>query len=229
VIERTVSYPVPYTCQYASPELVRAFIHEGRPLEDDPRWAEYGAADPAEYAHWARRSCGVVCVKMAVEALTGEIPHSVIGWVQAGLAIDGYLTQLRADRPGERIELGWKHDALVQLAAERDIEAGRAEGLTLADVAAHIRADHLLIASVTSELGEDGPLSRNSGHLVMIYGVELTEVGEVTGVILHNPSGRTPPLQAGARIPANRFRQGFSGRAIILAAAQKTGTTLLPE
>jgi hypothetical protein len=225
----TVSYPVPYTCQFASPNLVWAFIHEGKPLEDDPRWAEYGAADPAEYAHWARRSCGVVCVKMAVEALIGDSPRSVIEWIQAGLAIDGYLTRLRADRPGERIELGWKHDALVQLAADRGVEAGRVEGLTLADVAAHIQADRLLIASVTSELGEDDPLTRNSGHLVLIYGVELDEAGEVTSVILHNPSGRTTPLQAGARLPADRFSQGFSGRAISLATAQKTGTTPLPE
>lgn len=227
--ELTVSYPVPYTCQFASPELVRAFIHDSRPLEDDPRWADYGAADPAEYAHWARRSCGVVCVKMAVEALTGDPPRSVIDWVQAGLALDGYLTRLRADRPGERIEMGWKHDALVQLAADQGVEAGRAEGLTLADVADHIRADRLLIASVTSELGEDEPLTRNSGHLVLIHGVDLTEAGEVTGIILHNPSGRTTPLQAGARVPAERFARGFSGRAIILGRGQKTRTAPPPE
>jgi hypothetical protein len=225
----TVSHRVPYTCQYASPGLVRAFIHEGRPLETDPRWADFGATDPAEYAHWARRSCGVVCIKMAVEALTDDPPRSVINWVQAGLDLGGYITRLRPDRPGERVELGWRHDTLVQLATGAGVEAGRMEGLTLADVVEHIRADRLLISSVTSELGEEGPLTRNSGHLVLVYGIETDESGKTTAIILHNPSGRTADLQAGARIPAARFEQAFSGRAIILRKRRRTGIDQLPK
>lgn len=225
----TVTYPVPYTCQFASPEYVRDFIHGGRSLEDDPRWVDYGATSPAEYAHWARRSCGVVCIKMAVEALLGEPPSTVMDWVQAGLAIDGYLTRLRADRPNERVELGWKHDALVQLAADRGLDAARTEGLTLANVSAHIRADRLLVASVSSELGEDGPVTRRSGHLVLVHGVEVDEAGEPLAVIVHNPSGRTAPYQAAACIPVGRFGQGFSGRAILIGRRRKTGTVLPPE
>ena len=109
----TVPYGVPYICQFASPTLVKAFIDGERALESDPEWVAYGADSPEEYAHWAKRSCGVVCIKMAVDGLCGIDSGPVMAWVRAGLAVDGYLAEQRAER---RVEIGWKHDALAQLA-----------------------------------------------------------------------------------------------------------------
>jgi hypothetical protein len=212
----TVPYGVPYICQFASPTLVRAFIDGGRALESDPNWAAYGADSPAEYAHWALRACGVVCVKMAVDGLTGADSGPVMSWVRAGLALDGYLAERRADR---RVEIGWKHSALARLAVDRGCKAKLAQGLSLDDLAAHVGAGKIVIASVSSEIGEDVPITRSSGHLVVVYGVEIGVDGEVEAVILHNPSGRTAALQAGARLPAGRFRQAFSRRGIIIRAA----------
>ena len=214
----TVSYHIPYTCQYASPELVRAFIYGERKTSSDPCWADYGANSPEEYAHWALRSCGVVCVKMAVEGITGQPTGSVMDWVQAGLALDGYLVELRPDRTDRPIEKGWKHKALIQLARQRGCQAELAARLTLDEIAAHIPANRIIIASVSSELGEAGPITRRSGHLVVICGIALDEHDQVNQVILHNPSGRTSPFQQGARIPADRFLEAFSGRGIIVAA-----------
>ncbi|MBN1429706.1 MAG: hypothetical protein JXB07_15155 [Anaerolineae bacterium] len=212
----TVSYSIPYTCQFASQELVRQFIHGKIPLEQDTRWAEYGTASPQEYAHWALRSCGVVCVKMAVEGITGHVTGTVMDWVQVGLSLDGYINKQRADRPAE---VGWKHATLARLAVERGCQAETAADLTLDDLARLIRADCVVIASVTSELGEEYcPLTRRSGHLVVVYGLALSKSGGVDGIILHNPSGRTPALQAGAMIPAKRFVDGFSGRGIVVGA-----------
>ncbi len=216
--EITVSYHIPYTCQYASPELVRAFIYGERETVSDPRWLDYGATSPEEYAHWALRSCGVVCVKMAVEGITGQPTGSVMDWVQAGLALDGYLVELRPDRKDRPIEKGWKHKALVRLARQRGCQAELAANLTLDDLAAHVRANRIVIASVSSELGEDSPITRRSGHLVVVYGVVLDEDDQVNRVILHNPSGRTAPFQQGARIPATRFMEAASGRGIIISA-----------
>ncbi len=213
----TVSRPIPYTCQYASPDLVRELVHGERALTADPNWESYGAASPEEYAHWAQRSCGVVCVKMAVEALAGVEPRPVMDWVRAGLALDGYLTEFRPDHPDRPIEKGWKHSALAALARQHGLHATLAAGLSLSDLAAHLRADRLVIASVSSELGEDGPITRRAGHLVLVYGAILGAGGEVESVILHNPSGRTPALQAGACIPAARFEQAFSGRGIVVS------------
>jgi hypothetical protein len=212
----TVPYGVPYICQFASPTLVKAFIDGERALESDPEWAAYGADSPVEYAHWALRSCGVVCVKMAVDGLTGIDSGPVMAWVRAGLALGGYLAEQRADR---RVEIGWKHAALAQLAHEGGCEAALAQGLSLGDLAACVGAGRIVIASVSSEIGEGLPITRNNGHLVVVYGVEIGGEGGVEAVILHNPSGRTAALQAGARVPAGRFIEAFSGRGIIIAAA----------
>jgi len=209
----TISTPIPYACQFASPELVWEFINKTRNLASDPRWAEYGADTPDEYRHWAMRSCGVVCVKMAVEGLAGIAPRPVMDWVREGLSIDGYLTEIRADRP---VEMGWKHAALAELARRHGLHAELASRLTLDDLDERLRADRLIIASVTSELGEDAPITRQNGHLIVVYGAELDSSSQVQGVVAHNPSGRRPELQAGASIPAGRFMEGFSGRGIVI-------------
>jgi len=216
MVDLVVPYMIPYTCQFASPDLVRAFVHGEREVVADPCWAEYGASDAAEYAHWALRSCGVVCIKMAVEGITGSEPEPVMAWVRAGLAIDGYLTELRPDRPDRPVEKGWKHTSLAQLARDRGCSADLVQGLTLEKIAAHLQFGQVIVASVTAELGEDGLLTRNSGHLVVIYGVALGGDGQVQEMILHNPSRRTPTSQVGARIPVERFMQGFSGRGILI-------------
>lgn len=209
----TVSYSIPYICQFASPDLVADFVYDRFPLESDPRWAEYGAQSPEEYAHWAKRSCGVVCVKMAVEGITQQGSRSIMSWVRQGLSLDGYLTEIRADRP---VEKGWKHASLAELAQANGCSSKLVAELTIGGLAEHVRQDRLVIASVSSELGEDGPITRSSGHLVVVYGMEVREGGEIKGVRLHNPSGRSPMLQAEALIPAARFVAAFSGRGITI-------------
>ncbi len=208
-----VSHPIPYACQFASPEHVWEFINKTRDLTSDPRWEEYGAASPDEYRYWALRSCGVVCVKMAVEGVAGIAPRPAMDWVHEGLAIGGYLAEIRKDRP---VEVGWKHSALAGLARRHGLHAELAAGITLEGVADHLGTDRLIIASVTSELGEDAPITRHNGHLVVVFGAVLDGGGEVESVIAHNPSGRRPELQAGAKIPAARFMEGFSGRGIVI-------------
>jgi hypothetical protein len=216
MVDLRVPYEIPYVCQFASPELVHAFVYGERDIESDPRGAEYGAADAAEYAHWARRSCGVVCVKMAVEGIRGGAAQPVMAWVREGLAINGYLTELRADRPERPIEKGWKHASLAELAQRYGCSVEMMRDVTAADLAAQVRAGRVVIASVTSEMGEEGEITRSSGHLVLVIGVGIDEAGRVMEVIVHNPSGRTAALQCKARIPAERFMRGFSGRGIAI-------------
>jgi hypothetical protein len=209
----TVPYSISYACQFASPDLVREFVNRQRDLLTDPCWADYGASTPAEYAHWAMRSCGVVCVKMVVEGMMDLPPRTVMDWVNEGLSIDGYLTEIRRDRP---VEVGWKHVALADLARAYGCSADLVSGISLDDIANHIRHNRTLILSVTSELGEDAPITRKNGHLIVVYGVVLGDTGSVETLIAHNPSGRRSEMQAGAHIGAARFLEGFSGRGIVV-------------
>jgi len=154
---------------------------------------------------------------MAAEGITGCSSGTVMDWVKEGLSLNGYIANQRADRPAE---VGWKHATLAQLAIEHGCQAKLAANLTIDDLQGHIRANRVVIASVSSELGEkDEPLTRNSGHLVVVYGMILSEENTVEAVILHNPSGRAMTLQASAEIAAGRFAAGFSGRGIVTGAA----------
>lgn len=204
-------YPVPYHAQVASPELA-ALIFDGRlPPEQDPRWAESGAKTPAEYAYWVERACGVACVQMCVEALGGPA-RTLIDWARAGLAIDGYL--IETDPDGQPRERGWIHKALAALIRGEGFSA-EPRPATLEDIAAELRQERMVIASVSYEIGTSGPVTKRGGHLVVATGAEMNGRGVET-FFINNPSGRTFETQAGARIPADRFRSGFTGRVIVV-------------
>ena len=212
-------HPVPYTAQVASPELAQAIFTEGYPPAHDPRWAESGAASPEEYASWTDRACGIACVKMCVEALGGPV-RPLHAWIREGVANGGYL--IVTDAQGRREEKGWLHQALADLITQAGFSA-QPRPASLADISACLRAGQLVIASVSYELGTDLPITRRSGHLVVLTGLEVAEAGlpDAAGLpialFLHNPSGRRAELRVDARIPLERFQKAFSGRVIVVA------------
>jgi hypothetical protein len=198
--------------QIASPELAEAFWERGVDPATDPRWAESGAASPAEYAYWSDRACGPVCVKMCVEALGGPA-RTMLDWVRAGLALDGYI--VAQDASGHTVERGWAHRALAGMIQDAGF-AAEAVSASPAEIVAHLTAGRLVIASVSAEIGTEAPITHTGGHLVVVGGAD-TRASEQQPVafIVHNPSGRTPARQANAVVPAERFVAAFTGRVIV--------------
>jgi hypothetical protein len=204
---------VPYYAQVASPEWAEAVFDRGADPRGDPRWSEWAARDPEEYAYWCPRACGPVCVKMCVEALGGPV-KPVMDWVRQGLEMDGYEVKIGAD--GQPVETGWKHKALAELIISNSYYA-RPLRIAKSEMALHLSMRVLVIASVSYELGTDRPVTQRGGHLVVVTGAEIDpQSGEIVSVYLHNPSGRTPALREDARISAERFFSGFSGRGIVV-------------
>ena len=209
--ELTVSYPVPYYAQIASPELaVRVFAGELDPLLD-PRWHETGAQNVETYAHWVERACGMACLKMCVEALGGP-EKSLHAWIEEGVNAGAYLIRKNAD--GSHTEIGWIHQKIADMAAAVGLSANCITADT-GEIIAALRQDKLVIASVSYELGTDFPITHKGGHLVVIWGVETND-GQVRQFILNNPSGRAEQYRQGARIPFERFMQAFTGRVILV-------------
>lgn len=204
-------YPVPYCPQVVSVDLAEAILTETLPAEFDPGWAETGAETPQEYAYWTQRACGVACVKMCVEALGGP-PRSLVAWARAGVQMGGYL--IGTDENGQQREIGWRHAALAELieSAGAGFHA-RPLPAALDDFAGLLRQGKMLVASVSYEIGTTGPVTRKGGHLVVVTGVDA-DAGQVQAVYVNNPSGRHPDLRTGARIPAERFASGYTGRII---------------
>ncbi len=205
-------YSVPYYAQIASPELAEAIFVQGLDPIHDPHWAESGAATPEEYAYWVERACGVACLKMCVEALGGP-RRSLVEWARLGVARGGYLVRTSPD--GSQHEIGWTHRALAELAQEAGLHSYH-KPAALFEIVDELLQEHLVIASVSYEAGDDRlPITKQGGHLMVITGAEYDESGPAAFYV-NNPSGRRANLQAGARLALERFAPAYAGRIIAI-------------
>lgn len=207
----TAPYPVPYYAQIASPWLAFAFFEKRMPAWLDPHWAESGAFSLEEYVYWTNRACGAACVKMAVEALDGS-KRSLLEWARQGAALGGYLSEKRED--GSSLERGWLHRTLAEMMQAEGFFA-EARRLTPDEFVPALSEGGMIIASVSHEIGTSRAITKRGGHLVLVFGAELAD-DQLQAVILHNPSGRSPALQAAARIPLERFAAAYTGRGIVI-------------
>jgi len=213
---------VPYYAQFASPDRIYDYIHRAYDGTRDPRWREFGATEPGEYAFWAPRVCALACLKMAVEAFYPQRQPTLWQLVKEGLAAGGY--RLRDER-GRWIDEGWTVHAQLRLAARYGLRTeGRAYASPLT-ICRYILDGWLVAATVTPEIGERQPNRRGyGGHLVLVYGFDW-EDGRPARYVLHNPSGRVPELQAGAILPAEQFRASFARRLLAFRPAEESPTS----
>lgn len=206
--EHRAAVEVPYVPQFASPALIPAYIYDGLHGRDDPNWPAFGAADAETYTFWAHRACAIAVLKMAVDGFRTSAPRSMWDLVQEGLALGGYLTH---DASGALVDEGWFYPALAALGAQHGLQVRGMAYASALDVCLAIRDGWLVAPAVTPEIGERGALRRYDGHFVLAYGFTW-QAGYPSSLLLHNPSGRYPELQAGALIPFRRFRAAFAHR-----------------
>jgi hypothetical protein len=214
--EYNASVTVPYVPQFASPSLINDYIHRGLHGYDDPNWMTFGADDVDAYTFWAHRACAIACLKMAMDAYYAQQARTMWQLIEEGLALGGYRTH---DEAGAFIDEGWFYPALVQLARRCGLQVGGMGYASVLNICQAVREGWLVAAAVTPELGEWGRLRQYDGHFVLVYGFRWSR-GQCESLILHNPSGRHAELQAGAVIPARRFRAAFAHRFISLRQGQ---------
>lgn len=215
--------PAPYYAQFEDIERIEDYLHGGIALEDDPYWARSGAGSPSEYAYWANRACGMVCVKTCIEAFDGPILPLHI-WIQRGLAQNAYLTEQRGK--DTLVEKGWLHAGLAEVMASQGLEA-RVRAATINEIAMAVQSGKLAIASVSFEIGTRQPITQQGGHLVTVVGVRWRGKA-VRSLVIHNPSGRTKTLREYAVIPVKRFKEAFSGRVILVGSLHREQTQRNP-
>lgn len=210
-------FPIPYYAQVASPELAYAIFEEDLDPRNDPCWQQWGCASVEEYAYWNDRACGIACVKMVVEGLGGP-QRPMMEWIRDGLGRNGYL--VTADANGHPVERGWVHRVLAELISASGFQAS-AQPASIQEIAGFLGSGQVVIASVSYELGKDGLVTHQGGHLVVVTGADVTGAGEVNCFYIHNPSGRLAKFQANAQVDAGRFAQAFSGRVILAGGWNK--------
>jgi Peptidase_C39 like family len=130
---------------------------------DYDRWREDGFGSRSDSETWSNRSCGIACVAMAVEYLTGSRPDKA------------RLLWRSLDEFAAYSLKGWIHSRLVRLAADYGLH-----GVCLGGSRASIQAllglvaeDQVVIASVTEQFPTDGS---KGGHLVCIASHSMTRL-----------------------------------------------------
>ena len=195
----------PYRAQWESPALVAEFV-AGRDAATDPRWADSGARDAAEYARWAEHLCGCACLQMAMGARGHAIPpiHAIRRAVQAE---GGYVEQ-----PDGAIR-GLVYAGAVAWLGAQGIASRIVLDVAADGIAAMVADGALLMASVHPWIRwpDRDPPSRG-GHLVLVFGID-----ETGALRFHNPSGDTDATRVDARLPPAAFARFFAGRGILIA------------
>jgi hypothetical protein len=199
-----ITRPVPYVSQFASPELVEGFVSDLVPVGADPRWAESGARDVVQYAWWARRMCGMACLRMVLGAHGIEAPP-LVPLAEECARHGGYVRH--ADG---RVD-GLIYAPFVAWVAERFGPAGEVRGdLPLAEVLDLAAAGALVMASVHPWLRwpDREPPSRG-GHLVLVVGTSPD------GLLVHNPSGLPGESQSSAELKPSTFERFYADRGVV--------------
>jgi hypothetical protein len=207
---------VPALTQYASPDLISAFVYDDRDPGEDPQWPLSGAVDVAEYRKWCWRSCGVSCLQMILQHRDGSAP-ALMSLLRAARQLGAYVEEDDGSVTGmiyapfvEYIAAefgltGRVHPRLPidQLLAE--LRSPAEPGLP-----AEPRAGRMLIASVHREIRRpELPSPGRGGHLVLVTGHDPV-LGTIT---FNNPSGHTAESRT-PTLPIAVFETFYAGRAV---------------
>jgi len=165
---------------------------------DIPYYSQYrDVTDP----EWQQRACGVVCLKMILDARGIETP-SLDEMIQDGVALGAYS------------ENGWLHDGLLALGAKyggelyrkefrkKDADPETAERLNREGVDMILReleAGHPVIVSAIKNFEIS-----NKFHMVLVVGAEIEE-GIVKGFYYHDPDSYTDTKGAYQFVPMSTF------------------------
>ncbi|MFE2144832.1 C39 family peptidase [Streptomyces sp. NPDC059456] len=196
----------PTVTQYASPDLIAAFVYEGRDTGADPRWAESGAPDLDTYRRWCGHTCGIACLRMALLARNGDAP-ALFELLDGARKYGAYT---------EDPDTGAIHGLVYAPFAQyvNDVHTLAAEvhpHLTVPALLALLDAGRMVVASVHKEIRRpENPAPGKGGHLVLVTG---RQGGTVS---FRNPSGHTGQARS-ASLPAAEFAEFFAGRGVSLA------------
>jgi hypothetical protein len=200
---------VPYYSQWADPAHARRIVEVRADPCDDPLWRNFGLDDPDAYRFWARRVCGLACLKSLLDHWRlGTPSHATL--LAAAIASGCYV-----QHPDGRVD-GLLYAAFARwVGTEFGLEVDILGRHPLEELISHIACDTMVIASVSSEIRHpQHENTRQGGHLVLVTG------SSDTGVWIHNPSGATG-TQQDAPMALDDFRRFFANRGMVVRAPKQ--------
>ena len=172
-------------------------------------WNELGFKSREDAKYWQDSSCGVLCLKMATEGFLDKEVDSVSQIIKKGKDLGAYSH-----------DSGWSHQGLVNLAQQYGLNAYSSETLNEKRLKQLLHQGSLIIISIKWAFEINSSLKekilfwkKHGGHLALVIGYE-----EGKGFFVHHTSISPGYNWAGELIPFRKFKQGFTGRGIILNA-----------
>ena len=197
----------PYFGQWESPGLIGDIISGKCRAEDDPAWAESGAASQEDYARWADHLCGVACLRMALAA-RGITPPRARDLARVLTGYGAYVEQEDGNIRGLIYA-----PAILWLAEAHAMPAEIILDRAAEDIPPLLADGGFFIASVHPAIRRPAEAAPGKGgHLVLVFGAGQGALR------LHNPSGHDTASQCDARVAIADFARFFAGRGIWLPA-----------
>jgi hypothetical protein len=195
---------VPYHSQWASAVHGRRIVEKQADPCDDANWRGSGFGDPEEYRFWARRICGLACLKSLLEFWNiGTRSHASL--LASAIASGGYVRHADGRVDG-LLYAPFAH----WVEAEFGIRVQILGRHSLDELVSSVSDRAMAIASVSSEIrypNRSG--TRRGGHLVLVTGTDDASVW------IHNPSGATG-TQQDVRIDRGAFQGFFANRGMVV-------------
>jgi hypothetical protein len=178
------------------------------------RWQELGFESFEDAEYWERSSCGILCLKMAIDAflLNQDRPFSpsIDKYIRKGVEMGAYHDST-----------GWSHDGLVRLANEFGFSAIRRGNVGAAELQKALEEGYLPIVSIKWAFDGRRTLQEKilfwkkvGGHLALVVGFEGSENPE--GFHVHHTSIRSAYNWPDRYLTVAEFEKGFTGRCILI-------------
>ncbi|MEI7750356.1 MAG: C39 family peptidase [Candidatus Moraniibacteriota bacterium] len=173
---------------------------------DLDQWAEMGFKDREEAEYWQESSCGILCLRMALEGL-GIVPNvPIIDLARTGVGMGAYTH-----------EKGWSHDGLCRLAEHYGAEAVSKGTLSTDDLKRFLDMGRLPIVSIKWAFRDVKTVrerllfwKRFGGHLALLIGYDET------GFIVHHTSIRKEYNWDARHLSFSDFERGSTGRTVMV-------------
>lgn len=182
---------------------------------DLSRWRELGFKSFEDAKYWEKSSCGILCLKMAIDAFllvqTKPLSPSIFEYIKNGTEIGAY-----------KDSVGWIHQGLVQLAKEFGFSAQSYKNISLAELSNALKQNFLPIISIKWAFENHKSLKERilfwkkvGGHLALMVGFEEDDEG-IKGFYVHHTSLLPEYNWQYKFIPVEIFEKGFTGRCVLI-------------
>lgn len=171
-------------------------------------WEKLGFKNKEDAEYWQGSSCGILCIKMAIESILGHQIDPISNIITKGLQLNAYSH-----------EQGWSHEGLARLGRLYGVKAVATGGLNNSNLISSLEQGAVPVVSIKWAFLPDKSLKekiffwkRRGGHLALVIGYEPNE-----GFYVNHTSTDPDYNWENKLIPFEQFNKAFTGRAIILS------------